>query len=98
MIESDKLAVRSCVVCGMSDARGLVATRLEGGETTTLCGSHQLAYNRSRPRPRDVAELVARTKNRRDRTRRSPDGDELGAQLSAAFAGDRRQSVDRRGM
>jgi hypothetical protein len=85
----------ACVVCGLSDRRGLVQVRLHAGGMVTLCGTHALVMRRSRSRSRTLEELKATTCDRRARERRGESVDELAAALTAAFAGDRR-AADRR--
>jgi hypothetical protein len=92
-----KLEGTACVVCGWSDARALFDVRLVGGASTVLCGSHALMHRRARRRATTVPELVELLRDRRDAQRRSDEVDELGARLSAAFAGERRTGTDRRG-
>jgi len=85
-------------VCGNSDARALEDVILEGGARATLCGSHALMHRRLPTAGRaaqTVAELRELLANRRDRRDRRQDGDELGAALTAAFSGSRREG-DRR--
>jgi hypothetical protein len=89
----------SCVVCGLSDARALVKTRLAGGTVVVVCANHALLHERMGGKAADVAALVAISReNRKPAERR--DGfpkDELGAMLTAGFAGERRAGGDRRG-
>ena len=90
-----------CVVCGASDARGAATTRLSTGEVVVVCGTHELMHRRSPKTARSVSDLKSLLKNRRSvRDRRSlrgsDEGDELGTQLSEAFATDQRNASDRR--
>lgn len=90
-----------CVVCGANDARGTATTRLASGEVVAVCGSHELMHRRSSKTARSVMELKSLLQNRRStRDRRSlqsgEEGDELGAQLSEAFAAEQRNATDRR--
>jgi len=86
----------TCVVCGMSDTRALSTTKLAGGETATVCGSHALIHERAQARARTVHELRRIARERRTRSRRDGASDELGALLAAAFAGERRGREERR--
>ena len=93
-----KSSPKSCVVCSVNDARGLSTTRLSTGEVVTVCGLHELMHRRSSRTASSIAELKTLTKERRRSVdRRSLQIDELGAQLSEAFAEDKRASGDRRG-
>ncbi len=81
----------------------LVEVRLVAGTDVTLCGSHALMHRRSREQAKSVAELRAILRDRRAaRERRGDDDprlgeiDELGLELSAAFAGERRGIRERR--
>jgi hypothetical protein len=87
-----------CVVCGNADARALEDVVVEGGVRATLCGSHALMHRRlptAARTPQTVAELRGLLADRRERRDRRQDGDELGAALTAAFSGSRREG-DRR--
>ena len=84
-----------CAVCGNADARALEDVILGGGARATLCGSHALMHRRLPTPGQTVAELRELLANRRDRRDRRQDGDELGAALTAAFSGSRREG-DRR--
>ena len=86
-----------CVVCGMSDARGLVDVDLANDPCITLCGSHELMHRRSGWQARTVAELRSAFGNRRETERRGGPGelDELAEKLSAAFTRDRRATARR---
>jgi hypothetical protein len=89
-------AIRSaCCVCGNSDARALEDVVLSGGARATLCGSHALMHRRARITAQSPTELRALLGERRSRRDRRHDGDELGAALTAAFSGVRREG-DRR--
>jgi hypothetical protein len=88
--------LEGCVVCGERDERSLSTLKLGEGARVVVCGSHDLIYRRSGKVARDVDELRAIVRDRRERALRRDDGDELGAQLSAAFSPDRRASGDRR--
>ena len=86
-----------CVVCEMSDARGLSTTRLSTGEIVIVCGIHELMHKRSSKTAGTRAELRAMFRDRRrSYDRRSLQIDELGAQLSEAFSDEKRASNDRR--
>ncbi|MEO7111329.1 MAG: hypothetical protein ABI183_12895 [Polyangiaceae bacterium] len=94
MTESPK---SGCVVCHLDDERSLSVTRLSTGETVVVCGSHELMHKRSSKTAQSVAELRAMVKNRRHAIdRRSLQIDELGAQLSEAFADEKRAVNERR--
>ena len=86
-----------CAVCGMSDARALVAVSLSGGERATLCGSHELMHRRGGSKAATIAELRATFANRRGSERRGGPGevDELAEALTAAFTRDRRAASRR---
>lgn len=84
-----------CVVCGVADARALENVALEGGARVTLCGSHALMHRRLDNPARTASELRELLADRRWRRDRRQDGDELGAALTAAFSGSRREG-DRR--
>jgi hypothetical protein len=86
---------RQCAVCGAGDERALENIVLAGGVRTTLCGSHALMYRRSKRAQRSESELRALFRDRRERTERRREGDELGMSLTAAFAEERR-AADRR--
>ena len=85
----------SCCVCGATDARSLADVVLIGGARATLCGSHALMHRRSATQARTGAQLRELLADRRGRRDRRMEGDELGAELTAAFSGDRRAG-DRR--
>jgi hypothetical protein len=85
-----------CVVCGHRDERALTTIMLASGIRVTLCGTHDLVYRRSGQLAYTVDELSDITRERRERLPRRDDGDELGQQLSAAFAPNRRNGTDRR--
>jgi len=86
----------SCVVCGERDERALSTLKLADGGRVAVCGSHDLIYRRSGQVARSVEELRIIARDRRDRAARRDDGDELGAQLMAAFSPNRRAAGDRR--
>lgn len=89
----------ACVVCGTCDSRALCTTRLEGGQTVVVCGTHELMHRRGPRVARTVEELkgLVRERRRRAERRLQGNGDELGLQLSEAFAGPRRKAAgDRR--
>ncbi|MGH7436842.1 MAG: hypothetical protein ACRENE_14305 [Polyangiaceae bacterium] len=90
------MAGSSCCVCGATDARALVEVSLVGGARATLCGSHALMHRRSPMDARSAADLKIRLSDRRRRSERRSDGDELGQSLSEAFAGERRAAGRRR--
>jgi hypothetical protein len=85
----------SCCVCGECDGRALVDVVLLGGAHVTLCGSHALMHRRAMTQARTGTQLRELLGDRRNRSERRTEGDELGAALSAAFSGDRRVA-DRR--
>ena len=91
-----RLPLEGCVVCGERDERALSTLKLVDGARVVVCGSHDLIYRRSGQVACSVDELRAITRDRRDRTLRRDHGDELGAQLVAAFSQDRRAEGDRR--
>jgi hypothetical protein len=81
----------------------LISVPLADGSQATLCGSHALVYRRGGEQSPSVAELRAKlcekraARDRRARADRSiGEVDDLGAQLTAAFAGERRDANDRR--
>lgn len=85
-----------CVVCGMTDARGLVSIELGGGAVASLCGTHELMYLRSSAPAATVDDLRASFSNRRNMDRRARgEVDELAANLASAFTAERRVT-DRR--
>jgi hypothetical protein len=88
----------SCCACGASDARALVVVVLDGGVHVTLCGTHAVILRRSsvEGRPTSEVELRALLRDRRDRSDRRGDGDELARALAAAFQSDRRENDRRR--
>lgn len=90
-------AVGPCVICGMSDARGLVEVDLTGEPCVTLCGTHELMHRRSGFRAQNVAELRVAFGDRRSNDRRGGPGeiDELAESLTSAFTRERR-TVSRR--
>jgi hypothetical protein len=88
--------LEGCVVCGERDERALTTVKLGDGARVAVCGSHDLIYRRSGHVARDTDELRAITRDRRQRPVRRDGGDELGAQLVAAFSPDRRAAGDRR--
>jgi hypothetical protein len=88
--------LEGCVVCGLRDERALSTVKLGEGARVVVCGSHDLIYRRSGQVARDADELRMITRDRRARHTRRDVGDELGAQLTAAFAPDRRVAGDRR--
>jgi hypothetical protein len=53
------------VVCGITDARVLSATRLLDGERVIVCGSHKTAHHRSGAIAATVDELKELTADRR---------------------------------
>jgi hypothetical protein len=88
--------LEGCAVCGERDERALSTIKLGDGARVVVCGSHDLIYRRSGQVARTVDELRVITRDRRQRTLRRDGGDELGAQLMAAFSPDRRAAGDRR--
>ena len=98
-----KAPSKKCAVCRVCDERMLVDVRLVGNIDVTLCGSHALMHRRSREQAKSVAELRSILSDRRaSRERRGDDDrrlgeiDELGLELTAAFAGERRGIRERR--
>lgn len=91
----------ACVVCGIRDARLLVATELEGGASAILCGSHALLHGRLSEPCKTVDELRTLLADRREADRRTRldrlDRDELAEQLTAAFTRERRSNERRAG-
>ena len=87
-----------CAVCGLCDVRALATLRLTGGAQVTVCGTHELMHRRIGGTVRTLEELRAKMKERRkpDERRESLPGDELGNELTAAFAGERRGAGQRR--
>lgn len=83
-----------CVVCGLRDARALTHVRLSGGAKATVCGTHALMHRRD-GRASTPSELRTMLRDRRERTRRAGEHDELAQGLADAFAGQRR-SAERR--
>ena len=88
--------LEGCVVCGARDERSLSTLKLAGGARVVVCGSHDLIYRRSGKVAFDVTDLCQIARDRRERGLRRDHGDELGAQLAAAFAPARRAASDRR--
>jgi hypothetical protein len=89
---------KGCVVCALVDTRALVETELASGERVVVCGTHELIYKRAGGKAADVhtlRELVGERRGRLERRERLP-CDELGAMLTAGFAGERRAGNDRR--
>ncbi len=89
----------ACAVCGLSDARALVKTSLASGDKVIVCANHALVHERAGGKARSVAALAAlsREKRKKSERRESFPKDELGALLTAGFAGERRAGYDRRG-
>jgi hypothetical protein len=89
----------SCVVCGLSDARALVKTKLATGARVVVCANHALMHERmgGAAASVDVLLAMAREKRKPAERRESFPKDELGAMLTAGFAGERRTGTDRRG-
>jgi hypothetical protein len=85
-------------VCGLADARALVKEELAHGERVVLCATHALIFRKSGTFARTTTELKAKIgeKRRRAERRESFPCDELGAKLTAGFAGERRTGGDRR--
>ena len=97
MVQPPRLPLEGCVVCGERDERALSTLKLGGdGGRVVVCGSHDLIYRRSGQIATDVDELRNIVRDRRERLPRRDGGDELGAQLVAAFSPQRRAEVDRR--
>jgi hypothetical protein len=84
-----------CCVCETSDERTLVEVELEGGGRATLCGSHAIMHGRSNQEARSADDLRDLLRDRRARSERRHEGDELGTALTTAFNSDRR-TADRR--
>ena len=91
-----------CCVCEANDARTLVEVELEGGGRATLCGSHAIMYGRLKQHThmhmqdaRSADDLRDWLRDRRARSERRHEGDELGTALTTAFSRDRR-TADRR--
>jgi hypothetical protein len=93
----EHLAGRRCSVCGADDERALVEVTLAGGAPATLCGSHALMHERSGCAQRSISELRASLGERRARSDRRQEGDELGTALAAAFNSEKR-GAQRRGI
>ncbi len=92
-----RLPLEGCVVCAERDERALSTLKLGDGSRVVVCGSHDLIYRRSGEIALSVEELRTITRDRRERTIRRDPGDELGAQLVAAFSTrDRRLDGERR--
>jgi hypothetical protein len=89
----------SCAVCGLSDARALVKTELADGQRVVVCATHALVHQKLGFKARSVEELrtTSRERRRPSGRRESFPKDELGAMLTAGFAGERRNGTDRRG-
>ena len=90
-----------CVVCGHTDVRALATVRLSGGANVIVCGTHELMHRRLRQSMRTVDEMRRAMSERRRASglgerRDGMPCDELGAQLTAAFAGERRAGSERR--
>jgi hypothetical protein len=85
-------------VCGLADARALVLTALAGGERVSVCATHELVHRRSGVAAATIAELRAMLGEKRKRSERRESFlcDELGARLTAGFAGERRTGGERR--
>jgi len=83
----------------MTDARALTTTPLSNGAPVVVCANHELMHRRSTRPAASVAELRLTFADRRgervDR-RGAFELDELGAQLTHGFAGERRESARRR--
>jgi hypothetical protein len=87
----------ACVVCGERDERALATLKLGNGGRVVVCGSHDLIYRRCGRVAFNEEDLRMLARDRRQRTVRRDQGDELGAQLAAAFSPERRRaSGDRR--
>jgi hypothetical protein len=87
----------ACVVCKLSDVRALTTTTLATGANVSVCGTHALIHERAPMRAESVVGLKDIAGNRRERReRRDGTADELGAQLIAAFSGERRRKNERR--
>jgi hypothetical protein len=88
---------KGCVVCALADARALVEVQLANGERVVLCGTHELVHRRAGAKAASVHALREMVGERRARSRRERlPCDELGAMLTAGFAGERRAGGDRR--
>ena len=87
----------ACAVCGVHDERALSTLKLAMGARVFVCGSHDLIYRRSGKTASTIEELRAIARDRRgDQSARRDEGDELGAQLAAAFVVEKRTGQDRR--
>ena len=95
--ETPAVAGSPCAICGLSDARALVAVALADGAKATLCGSHDLMHRRAGGSAASIAELRGMFGDKRSTERRGGKGevDELAEALSAAFCRDRRSSARR---
>lgn len=93
----ESLTCANCAICGFSDERGLVESRLASGEHVVLCGTHDMMHRREPAAAKGILDLKAKIGERRQRRdRRGRGGDELGLELESAFAGSRRIWRDRR--
>ena len=86
-----------CFVCGLDDARALVAVDLAGAARVTLCGSHDLMHRRAGSPADSPGALRALFGDRRGADRRGGPGevDDLAEALSSAFCRDRRAAPRR---
>jgi hypothetical protein len=84
-----------CCVCETTDERTLVEVELDGGGRATLCGSHAIMHGRSKQGACSAADLRDLLRDRRARSERRHEGDELGTALTIAFNSNRR-AADRR--
>ena len=94
--QTPAIAGSACAICGLTDARALVAVDV-GGEKATLCGSHDLMHRRAAAPATSVTELRKMFGDKRGSERRGGKGeiDELAEALSAAFLRDRRSGARR---
>ncbi len=74
-------------------------TKLATGKSAVVCANHALMHERLGGGAASVEALVAMSREKRkpSERRESFPNDELGAMLTAGFAGERRVSSDRRG-
>ncbi len=85
-----------CCVCETTDERTLVEVELAGGGRATLCGSHAVMHGRSEQEAHSAADLRDLLRDRRARSERRHEGDELGTALTTAFNSNRRTGDRRR--
>ncbi len=90
--EGRTVETMGCVVCGLADARALVKTELANGRRVIVCATHELIHRRLGSKASSVDGLRATARERRGLSERREvfPCDELGAMLTAGFAGERR--------